>query len=140
MRQRLCAYFVSDLHLGSVQEPNYQLFLKFLNQLKTDPPSHLFLVGDVFDIWVSDYAYFKDEHRQLITALQELQQNQVEIHYFEGNHDLYLRQFWHNQLGFKIHEGPAFFNIGEMRLRVEHGDQVDREDRGYLFLRWFLRT
>ena len=30
--------------------------------------------------------------------------------------------------------------LRDMMVRLEHGDQMDPDDRGYRFLRWFLRT
>ena len=64
----------------------------------------------------------------------------MKIHYFEGNHDLYLRHFFAENLKFSVYTDYAYFDIEGLIVRVEHGDQVDSEDRGYLFLRWFLRT
>ena len=39
-----------------------------------------------------------------------------------------------------MHPGPAYVKIGDMTVRLEHGDQMDPDDKGYLLLRWFLRT
>jgi UDP-2,3-diacylglucosamine hydrolase len=32
------------------------------------------------------------------------------------------------------------FQLGDLKVRVEHGDLLDPADRGYRFLRWLLRT
>ena len=134
------AFFVSDLHLGSVEEPKCLLFLKFLDQLIFQKATHLFLVGDVFDLWLADHQYFIDKFSPVVTMIKKLVDAGVEVHYFEGNHDLYLKDFWQNQLGVIVHENIEYFRLANLTIRVEHGDLIDPEDRGYRFLRWFLRT
>ena len=76
----------------------------------------------------------------MIAELVRLHEEGVEIHYFEGNHDLHLRKYWAEQLGFFVHGGPIYLELEGRTLRLEHGDQMDPDDRGYRFLRWFLRT
>ncbi len=137
----LNAYFVSDLHIGSATDSRARLFLEFLQKLAIgENASHLFLMGDIFDLWIAAHSYFIDKYQPITDAIVRLRDRGVEIHYFEGNHDLYLRHYWGEEIGVMIHEGPAYFDIGHQTVRIEHGDQMDPDDRGYRFLRWFLRT
>lgn len=134
------AYFVSDIHIATPDDPKAALFLAFLRQLSAATASHLVLLGDIFDMWLGDHAYFIERYRDIVAEIDRLHGEGVGIHYFEGNHDLHLQRFWHDQLGIQVHSGPAYITIAEQRLRLEHGDQMDPDDRGYHFLRWFLRT
>lgn len=135
------AYFVSDVHLAKMDEARAVSFLTFLKRLGRDlNVTHLFLVGDIFDLWIADHPYFINQYSSVIEEIQRLIHAQVEVHYFEGNHDLYLLHFWQKQLGVQVHRGPTYFHLGDLDIRVEHGDQVDPDDKGYLFLRWLLRT
>lgn len=137
----MTAYFVSDLHLVNIEDERSQIFLRFLQRLKAEKEcTHLFLLGDVFDFWVGDHSYFVHSFAPIVEALRHLQVEGVEIHYFEGNHDLHLRKFWQEQVGFKVHGDSYHLTLAGWRLRLEHGDQMDPSDRGYLFLRWLLRT
>ena len=137
----LNAYFVSDLHIGSPTDSRARLFLAFLADLRGgENASHLFLMGDIFDLWVAAHSYFVDKYQPITDEILRLQDEGVEIHYFEGNHDLYLEHYWGQQVGLTVHEGPAYFELGHQTVRIEHGDQMDPDDRGYRFLRWFLRT
>jgi UDP-2,3-diacylglucosamine hydrolase len=134
-------YFLSDLHLGSAQEPNAFVLLQFLRQFQsTEQISHLFLVGDIFDLWVSSQDYYIKKFQPIVDEWRRLHAFGVKIHYFEGNHDLYLQHYFGNVLGFEIHTGPTYFEHGGYRIRVEHGDQMDLTDHGYHLLRWFWRT
>lgn len=135
------AFFISDLHLGSAEEPNALLLLEFLKSFQNkDHISHLFLVGDIYDLWIANYDYFRKKFALINSELVRLVNMGVEVHYFEGNHDLYLQHYFGKKLGLKIHEGPAYFEICGKTIRVEHGDEMDLEDHGYLFLRRILRS
>ncbi|HMN68406.1 MAG TPA: UDP-2,3-diacylglucosamine diphosphatase [Bdellovibrionales bacterium] len=134
------ALFVSDIHIKSAQDPKCVRFIEFLQKAREIQPGHLFLVGDIFDLWIADRAYFVEGYRDVIAELKALHDAGTEIHYFEGNHDLDLKRFWEDRMGFRVHDGPAYFDLDGWRVRVEHGDQMDPDDSGYLFLRWLLRT
>lgn len=138
----LKAYFISDLHLGPMEDYRAQFFLKWLQSFtESSQITHLFLVGDIFDLWVADHHFFKNKYKSIIDEIIRLKSElKVEVHYFEGNHDLYLKKFWETELGFFVHPDYARFQLGPHLVHVEHGDRMDPEDRGYRFLRWFLRT
>ncbi len=134
------ALFVSDIHIASPHDERAVLFGRFLDKAFELKPKHLFLVGDIFDLWIADRDYFVESYSTIIEKLVQLKANGTQIHYFEGNHDLDLKLFWQDKLGFDVQEGPAFYEIAGQVVRVEHGDEMDPDDKGYLFLRWFLRT
>ncbi len=141
MSQR--AVFVSDLHLTGPEDPKTQLFAHFLKSLlESDAtrPSALFLVGDIFDLWVGDHEFFTSRFKTIVTAVSSLIRAGVEVHYFEGNHDLHLTKFWATEIGAKVHKESGEFRIGSLNVRVEHGDLINPEDHGYLFLRRLLRS
>jgi len=135
------AFFISDLHLGSSTEPNAFVLLRFLKSFESvEQITHLFLVGDIFDLWISDHFYFRKKFSPIVSELVRLKSLGVRIHYFEGNHDLYLDRYFGKELGFTVHTRAAYFEIAGLQIRVEHGDQMDRSDYQYLRLRRFLRS
>jgi UDP-2,3-diacylglucosamine hydrolase len=144
-----------------MKERNSQTLLRFLLQLKKEAeqshrtllsisqettdnenlpePFRLFLVGDVFDLWIGSHSFFVKRFQALVDVMAALVEAGVEVHYFEGNHDLYLADFW-SRLGVVVHENEQTFEVYGLQVRVEHGDRINPDDKGYLFLRWFLRT
>lgn len=134
-------YFLSDQHLNDPKDEKCLALLAFFRSIKSPQDcSHLFLVGDIFDLWIGKHKYFINKWFSFNSELTRLNILGVKIHYFEGNHDLYLNDFFAKQLGFFIHSGPQYFELANLKIRVEHGDQMDKTDYGYRFLRWFLRT
>jgi UDP-2,3-diacylglucosamine hydrolase len=142
------AYFISDAHLKSMREANAGKLLAFLRAISPRPgakahplaATHLFLVGDIFDLWVGSHRWFIDEYAPLADATRALVEGGVEIHFFEGNHDIYLTDFWQGKVGAAVHRDAAVFRLGETRARVEHGDLINPADGGYLALRKALRS
>lgn len=152
------AYFLSDLHLKDMQERNSQTLLRFLHYVRDEQITinglrdqsiravkgsadrqFVFLVGDIFDLWIGKHKYFVSRFQPIVDAISELVRAGVEVHYFEGNHDLYLKHFW-KKIGVITHEDAIITDLQGLKVRVEHGDLMNPDDKGYLFLRWFLRT
>jgi UDP-2,3-diacylglucosamine hydrolase len=135
------AYFLSDIHLKNLDQPDAQVLLGLLEDLGPRvQATHLFLVGDIFDFWLGGHEYFVQKFSPIVDNLRRIVADGVEVHYFEGNHDLYLRDFWQDQLGMRVHVRACLFQLGNLRVRVEHGDLLDPDDRGYRFLRRLLRS
>ncbi len=140
MQAKVNICFLSDIHIRNMKESNSQKLLLFLYALNHQPVTHLFLVGDIFDLWIHKHKYFVAKFFKIVNAINTLVKKGVEVHYFEGNHDFHLKQFWQQEVGVKVHDGPAFFSIGHYKLRVEHGDFMNPDDRAYFLLRSFLRS
>ena len=64
------AVFVSDIHIASPDCPRGRLFLQFLRSLsgKSDV-THLYLLGDIFDLWVADHTFFIPEVNTLLSPI-----------------------------------------------------------------------
>lgn len=142
------AFFVSDVHLRPSQglrsdpfeDPNIRRLARFLDDLRGGlRATHLFLAGDIFDLWIGSHRHFIAAFLPVVESIRKLVREGVEVHVFEGNHDLYLSGFWAGELGCRVHQDAANFELAGFLVRVEHGDLINPEDRGYLLLRKALR-
>lgn len=133
------AYFVSDIHLKTLNEKNSHLFLDFLFRLRDQPVTHLFLLGDIFDMWVGDHSYYYEKFKPIVDSILYLKKLGVQIFYFEGNHDLHVKRFWEDRLQIHTFCEPLTLTIEGVRLRLEHGDYINPEDKAYLKYREFIR-
>lgn len=135
------AWFISDLHLKDINERSGNILLRFLHSLasRERPVTHLFLLGDIFDLWVGDSEYFYRRFQPVVDTLLQLRRQGIEIHFFEGNHDMHLAQFWEKELGIPCWVTAKYFQVGDLLLRLEHGDLMNLEDKAYLKFRKFMR-
>lgn len=124
-------YYVSDLHLKSNNERNSFLFIEFLKQLQQEHKKarhELFLLGDIFDLWVSDHKVFISRYEAVICELERVKQCGVPIYFFEGNHDVHIDVFFKNKLGIEVFDQGHTFERNGVQIRCEHGDYINPED------------
>lgn len=124
-----------------MQERNGKILLRFLRSLLEKNPSeiHLFLLGDIFDLWIGGHQYFVKRYQPLIEVLQALKAAGTRITYIEGNHDLHIEDFFKKQLGADVFVEAQYFNIDGMKVRCEHGDLINSNDKAYLRYRGVVR-
>lgn len=134
------AWFISDIHLKDINERNGNVLLRFLNWLSEpeNKPTHLFLLGDIFDMWLGRQMFYYKRFKPIVDAIIKLQKSGTEVIYFEGNHDLHIKKFW-EYLGVRCFIDQQYFELGNIRIRVEHGDLINLEDKAYLRYRNFAR-
>lgn len=138
------AYFISDLHLKTMEERNSQRLLRFLLSLWQQPEgtvTHLCLLGDIFDLWVSDHAVFVKRWNPIIKALQSLvKKHRNQLVYFEGNHDVHIAPFWEKKMGATVLTQPLTAIMGPWIVHMAHGDLINRNDKKYLKWRSQIRS
>ncbi len=135
------SWFVSDIHLTGLKERNGQTLLRFLFYLNQNPKEHrLFLLGDIFDFWLSNGAAFVKEYKELVDQIGILKKNGGEVTYFEGNHDFHVDVFWTKRFGIPVIEDRAYIKIDQLEIRLEHGDFINPDDKKYLEYRAKIRN
>lgn len=134
------SWFLSDLHLLDLKERNGQTLLRFLFYLNQNPQKHrLFLLGDIFDFWLSDGRAFVQHYKELVDQIAKFKKNGGEVYYFEGNHDFHVDVFWTRKLSIPVFEEQAFFDLDGKTVRMEHGDFINPSDVAYLRYRALIR-
>jgi len=131
-------YFISDIHLGSPALNNNlereKLFVEWLTEAGKDA-SEIYLLGDIFDFW---YEYRKVAPRGFVRTLgkiAELTDNGVDVHFFTGNHDVWVYDYLPSETGVIVHREPYLTTIGDKTFYLAHGDGLDPDDKGYLLLK-----
>jgi UDP-2,3-diacylglucosamine hydrolase len=135
------AWFVSDLHLKDINERGSVELLRFFNSLESGarPATHLFLLGDIFDLWIGSSGVFIRKFLPLIESLVRLKKKGISIIYVEGNHDMFLGEYFRDQLGFETYVEAQILEVGPFNIRIEHGDMINHQDLAYQRLRSTLR-
>ena len=131
-------YFISDIHLGapalSDNREREKLFVQWMDEIKQDA-AKLFLMGDIFDFW---YEYKKVAPRGFTRALgkiAELSDSGVEVHFFTGNHDVWVFDYLPEELNLTLHREEYKTELMGKKFFLAHGDGLDATDKGYIWLK-----
>jgi len=130
--------FVSDAHFrtppdAASEEREQKLVQLLKNQEGT--LQHLFLLGDIFDYWFEYRDVVPKGYFTLFACLKELHSQGVEIHYFTGNHDMWVEDYFTQTFGAIIYREARLFDINGHRCFVGHGDGLGGKQRKYLLIK-----
>lgn len=127
-------YFTSDHHFGApsteASKPREVAFIKWLDRIKKDAEV-LFILGDLFDFWFEYKRVVPKGFTRVLGKLAELSDSGIEIHFFVGNHDLWMSGYFQKELGIKVYHKPQIFNLNEKIFFIGHGDGLGPNDKGY---------
>ncbi|MHA6726918.1 UDP-2,3-diacylglucosamine diphosphatase [Chryseobacterium sp. A301] len=127
-------YFASDQHFGapSFKESKVreQKFIRWLEQISSDAQV-LFLMGDLFDFWHEWKHVVPKGFVRVLGKLADLHDQGVEIHFFIGNHDLWMKDYFETEIGAKVYFEKQIFKIGDRTFLLAHGDGLGPGDKGY---------
>ena len=136
-------YFASDLHLGA---PNAQksaarekAFISWLDHIKPTAKA-IYLLGDVFDFWFEYKTVIPKGYTRLFGKIAELSDAGIEIHFFKGNHDMWVFDYFEKELGLTLHSDAYTFDYAGKQFYLHHGDGLGPGDYKYKFLKLFFRS
>lgn len=127
-------YFASDNHLGAPNKEESakreRVFVSWLDEIKSDAQV-IFLLGDLFDFWFEYKKVVPKGFTRTLGKLAELSDSGIEIHYFVGNHDLWMNGYFEEELGITVYHSPQDFQINNTTFFIGHGDGLGPGDKGY---------
>ncbi len=107
---------------------------RWLDEIKEDALA-IYLLGDIFDYWY-EYKYVVPKgFTRLLGKLGELTDSGVEVHFFIGNHDLWLTDYLAKECGLILHFKPYITTIHDKKFFLAHGDGLGDDSRSFRFLR-----
>ena len=136
-------YFLSDFHLGA---PDYasslereKIIVQFLEEIKNEA-SEIFLVGDMFDFWYEYRKVVPKGYVRLLGKLAELSDTGIPMHFFVGNHDMWVRDYFQKELNIPVYFKPVEFDRNGKKILVGHGDGLGPGDHRYKRLKKIFRS
>lgn len=131
-------YFASDFHLGAKgllsSNEREQKIVRWLDHIKEDA-THIYLVGDVFDFWFEYKRAIPKGYTRLLGKLAELRDNGIPITFFIGNHDMWMFNYFEDELDIPILRKPISIDISGKKFFIGHGDGLGPGDYGYKFIK-----
>jgi UDP-2,3-diacylglucosamine hydrolase len=130
--------FLSDLHLQAAEPETLACFERYLARTTADA---VFILGDLFEVWVGDDAC--DEAgsfearlaQRLATAAQ-----QRPVYFMHGNRDFLVGSSLFEHTGVIGLSDPSVLIFGTQRLLLSHGDLLCLDDMDYQRFRSLVRS
>ncbi len=136
-------YFLSDFHLGAPDHASSlereKRIVLFLDEIKKDA-AEIFLVGDMFDFWYEYRKVVPKGYIRLLGKLAELTDAGILMHFFVGNHDMWMKDYLQTELNIPVYFEPREFVRNGKLFYVGHGDGLGPGDHGYKRLKKVFRN
>jgi len=136
-------FFASDFHLGA---PNHatslereRKIIKWLEKIENESEI-IFLVGDIFDFWFEYKYVIPKGFIRLQGKLIELTDKGKKIILFSGNHDMWMKNYFLQEMNIPVYHKPTAFIFNEKKFLIGHGDGLGPGDKKYKILKNFFRN
>ena len=134
--------FLADVHLGLNYKDPKEREARFVSVLENLPEqtTDLFLLGDIFDFWYEWKYVIPSKYIKTLAAFSAVVDRGIKIHYFTGNHDIWLYNFFQKELGAEVIKEPKVFELEGKRFYLAHGDGLWYNPLDYRLLEWLFKN
>ena len=136
-------YFLSDFHLGAPDHESSLIrekrVVRFLDEIKKDAQI-VFILGDLFDFWYEYKKVVPKGFVRILGKLAELTDTGIAIHFFVGNHDMWMNGYFEKELNIDVFYDPQEFEFNGKRFLIGHGDGLGPGDHRYKFMKKVFRN
>lgn len=136
-------YFLSDFHLGAPDHHSSlereKILLRFFDEIQADA-GEIFILGDAFDFWYEYRRVVPKGYVRLLGKLATLTDAGIVIHFFVGNHDMWMKDYFQKELNIKVYYQPEIFIRGGKTFLLGHGDGLGPGDHQYKRLKKLFRN
>jgi UDP-2,3-diacylglucosamine hydrolase len=136
-------YFLSDFHLGA---PDYagslereKRVVQFLDSAIQDAAC-IVIVGDLFDFWYEYRTVVPKGYVRILGKLATITDSGIPIHFFVGNHDMWMKGYFEKELNTPVYFEPKSFEFNNKKFLIGHGDGLGPGDHGYKFIKKIFRS
>ena len=136
-----CIEFISDLHLQAGDTANVAAWHAYL---RDSPADALFILGDLFEVWVGDDVltsaspadHFEADCSRALRAAAK----QRSVFLMHGNRDFLLGPAFAQAAGLTLLADPTLLVFGGQRWLLSHGDELCLADLDYQAFRQQVRS
>ncbi|CAN5304876.1 UDP-2,3-diacylglucosamine diphosphatase [soil metagenome] len=128
---------ISDLHL---QESDAQTFEVWRGYLQTTSADAIFILGDLFEVWIGDDASALPGFEAQCAALLRETAMRKPMFFMHGNRDFLVDSAAAAACGFTLLDDPTVLVLHGTRWLLSHGDALCLDDTDYLRFRAQVRT
>ena len=129
--------FISDLHLHA-SEP--ETFATWQRYLENTPADAVFMLGDLFEVWVGDDAADVPGFEADCLAVLRQASSRVPLFFLHGNRDFLVGQRSMQAGGVRLLDDPVVLDFAGRRWLLSHGDALCLDDVDYQKFRQQVRS
>ncbi len=143
MSQQGKIYFLSDFHLGAptatASLQREKKLVAFLQDIQSSA-EEIFILGDIFDFWFEYKTVVPKGFTRLLGTIAAITDAGIPVHVFVGNHDMWMKDYFTQELGCKVYHEPVVMERQGKQLFIGHGDGLGPGDHGYKFIKKIFRN
>lgn len=136
-------FFASDFHLGlpagSDPKEREKRIVKWLNSVSPEA-KEIYLLGDVFDFWWEYKLVVPKGFTRFLGTISSLTDAGIPVHFFSGNHDMWIGKYLVGECGITIHKEPFETIFNGKKFYLAHGEGLGTRDKTYKILLSIFRN
>lgn len=136
--------FISDLHLSADAPATFTAWQAYL---RSTPADAVFILGDLFEVWVGDDVVSTDFRQQPDASFENrcahvLHQaaRRKALFFMHGNRDFLVGPALMAQCGATLLDDPTVLIFADQRWLLSHGDALCLDDTDYMQFRQQVRS
>lgn len=133
-----CVDFLSDLHLQASDAKTFLVLQRYLQETAADA---VFILGDLFEVWVGDDALacttgFEAQCAGVLRAAA----GRLDLYIMRGNRDFLMGRALASACNATLLDDPSLLAFAGVRWLLTHGDALCLDDTDYLEFRAQVRS
>ncbi len=128
--------FISDLHLSSETPRSFDAWVRYLRETPADA---VFILGDLFEVWIGDDARLPGSFAQRAADVLLDAAAQRPMHFMVGNRDFLVGAAMLRDCGVVALPDPTLLDAWGERVLLSHGDALCLADTEYQTFREQVR-
>ena len=143
MKEEKKIFFASDFHLGLPAGSNpldrEKKIVKWLNSIAPEA-KEIYLIGDIFDFWWEYKLVVPKGFTRFLGTISTMTDSGIPIHFFTGNHDMWIGKYLLDECGVIIHNSPHLTAFNGKTFYLAHGEGLGTRDIFYRILLYIFRN
>jgi UDP-2,3-diacylglucosamine hydrolase len=136
-------FFASDFHLGLntgiAPLEREKKIVKWLDRI-TPEAQEIYLLGDIFDFWWEYRLVVPKGFTRFLGKIASITDSGIPVHFFTGNHDMWVGDYLSKECGVIIHTGPVTNSFNGKIFHLAHGEGLGTKNTGYKILLWIFHN
>ena len=128
--------FISDLHLCEAMPATFEAWSRHLRHTTADA---VFILGDLFEVWVGDDARTRSFERRCVDVMAEAACHR-QLAFMVGNRDFLVGSALTREAGLLALPDPTLLVAWGQRVLLSHGDALCLDDTPYQAFRAEVRS